>query len=267
MMVAIAWGAKALRSRVTSVDDVEGSTGLVVIGAIPSKNLRRLSFFMDGQPLPPAADGLQPICRMLEHNGLGAEVKVVTIVPTSPRRLGSDFAAELARSLAHEGHGVIFVRANLRQASTKPNQGGFSNGLAELLQDDCSDDPVALLVSVDHHMLVLPAGRPQQDPAALLAGPRLREVIALLRRLGLVMIIEAPPASFPMDVLALTHEADVTLLIVQAGSRWKEVEEAAKTLRNGDTGDPAAVLVGMRRWGNLAVGIPPHLGINSGSAV
>jgi hypothetical protein len=101
----------------------------------------------------------------------------------------------------------------------------------------------------------------------LLTGPRLGKVIESLRRLGLIIIIDAPPANFTGDVLALTREADVTLLIVPAGSRWKEVETAAEMLRHGDTGDPAAVLVGTRRWGSLAAGIRPRPGIDSGTAV
>ena len=267
LVVAIAWGVlKAVGSRVTSVDDLEGSTGLVVLGTIPRKGLPRPGLATNGPPLPPAADGLQRICRMLEHNGLGAEIMVVAIVPSGSRPLGPDFAAALTQSLVGAGHEVILVRANMRPPTARSSQEDSSKGLAELLEDDGSD-PVSLLVSVSQRLLMLPSGTPQEEPAVLLTGPRLGKVIESLRRLRLIIVIDAPPANFTADVLALTREADVTLLTVQAGSRWKEVEKAAKMLRYGDTGDPAAVLVGRRRRGSLAVGIRPYPGVDSGSAV
>jgi hypothetical protein len=247
VVVAIAWGVlKALGSRVTSVDDVEGSTGLVVIGTIPRKSLVRPGFAADGQLLPPAADAMQRICRMLEHNGLGAEIRVVTIVPSSARGLVSDFAAALTHSMVEAGHEVVLVRANMRPSAARSSQDDFSEGLAELLEEN-DRNPVSMLISVAQRLLMLPPGTPQEQPAALLTGPRLGKVIESLRRLGLIIIIDAPPANFTAEILALTRQADVTLLIVPAGSRWKEAEKAARMLRDGDTGDPAAVLIGTRR--------------------
>jgi tyrosine-protein kinase Etk/Wzc len=267
VVVAITWGVlKARGSRVTSVDDLEGSTGLVVIGTIPHKGFLRPGPATDGQPLPPAADGMQRIRRMLEHNGLGAEIRVVTIVPGSTRRLRSDFATALSHSLVDAGHEVVLVHANMRPPTARSSHNDFSKGLAVLLEDD-GDDPVSLLVSVRQRLLMLPPGTPQEDPAALLTGPRLGKVIESLRQLGLNIIIDAPPANFTADVMALAREADVTLLIIQTGSRWNEVEQAARMLRYGDTGDPAAVLVGTRRWGSLAVGIRSQPGIDSGNPV
>jgi tyrosine-protein kinase Etk/Wzc len=247
VVVAIAWGVlKALGPRVTSVDDVEGSTGLVVIGTIPRKSLVRPGFAADGQLLPPAADAMQRICRMLEHNGLGAEIRVVTIVPSSARGLVSDFAAALTHSMVEAGHEVVLVRANMRPSAARSSQDDFSEGLAELLEEN-DRNPVSMLISVTQRLLMLPPGTPQEQPAALLTGPRLGKVIESLRRLGLIIIIDAPPANFTAEILALTRQADVTLLIVPAGSRWKEAEKAARMLRDGDTGDPAAVLIGTRR--------------------
>lgn len=267
LVVAIAWGVlKGVGSRVTSVDDLEGSTGLVVLGTIPRKGLPRPGLATNGQPLPPAADGLQRICRMLEYNGLGAEIMVVTIVPSGTWRLGSDFAAALTYSLVEAGHEVVLVRADMRPLAARSSQDDFSKGLAELLEDDGSD-PVSMLVSITQRLLMLPSGTPQEEPAVLLTGPRLGKVIESLRRLGLIIVIDAPPANFTADVLALSREADVTLLTVQAGSRWKEVEKAAKMLWYGDIRDPAAVLVGRRLWGSLTVGIRPYPGVDSGSAV
>jgi Mrp family chromosome partitioning ATPase len=268
LLVAVAWLAtRSGRARVSTVADVEGSTGLVVIGPISGKGLRGPAQSMNGLPFQPEPDGLERICRLLEHNGLGTSIRVLTIVPASAGQVGSGFAVNLARTLAGEGKNVLLILADLRHGATRPTLGlSRLNGLAELLEGNAGE-PVTALVSVTEHLLVLPCGRTATDPAELLARPALRKIIGSLRDLGLIAIIDAPPASFAHDVLPLARVADATLLIVQAGSRRAEVERAARTLRQGRAGDPAAVLVGTRRLRSLAVGIPARPGIDTGRGV
>jgi hypothetical protein len=268
VLLVVAWLAtRSMRARVTTVADVEGSTGLVVIGPISGKGLRRPLHSMNGLPFRAEPDGLERICRLLEHNGLGSGIRVLTIVPASSSQVGSGFAVNLARTLAAEGTSVLLILADLRHAVTRSTLGlSGHTGLAELLGGDPSE-PVTALVSVTDHLLVLPCGRTLDDPAELLARPALGEIIGSLRDLGLITIIDAPPASFAADVVPLAREADATLLIVQAGSRRPEVEMAARVLRYGRAGDPAAVLVGTRRLRSLAVGIPPRPSIETGRGV
>jgi polysaccharide biosynthesis transport protein len=240
-----ALASRTLRPRVTKVDDVEGSTGLVVIGEVPARSLGRPMPSMNGHPLRPV-DGLQEICRMLEHNGLGTAITVLTIVRAGIRGPEASFASDLTQTLAAQGKNVLLVQANLRQPSSQAAMGlAQAEGLADLLEDEHLD-PVTLLVSVAQRLLVLPSGTPRSDPAALLARPRLKQVIGALRDLGFIAIIDAPPAAFARDVLSLAREADATLLIVRTGSRWRDVEAAARMLRYGDVSDPAAVVVGSR---------------------
>jgi polysaccharide biosynthesis transport protein len=245
LLMIAAFASRALRPRVTNVDDVEGSTGLVVIGAVPARSLGRAFPSTNGHPLRPV-DGLQEICRMLEHNGLGTAITVLTIVRAGIRGPEASFASDLTQTLAAQGKNVLLVQANLRQQAGQAAMGlAQAEGLADLLEDE-GVDPVTLLVSVAQRLLVLPSGTPRSDPAALLARPRLKQVIGALRDLGFIAIIDAPPAAFARDVLSLAREADATLLIVRAGSRWRDVEAAAKMLRYGDVSDPAAVVVGSR---------------------
>jgi polysaccharide biosynthesis transport protein len=256
----------ALRPRVTTAADVEGSTGLVVLGALSGRFRGRPVVSMNGRAPQPAVEGLERICRLLERNGLGTGIKTLTVVPAAGGRERSTFATDLATTLAAEGRSVLLVLANLRQLGRWPDAPPPGHkGLAELLEGDRSN-PVTLLISVAEHLLVLPSGRSERDPASLLAKPALGEVIGALRSLGLIAIIDAPPASFAADVLPLARQADATLLIVPAGSGWRQVEEAARTLRHGEAGDPAAVLVGTRRRASLAVGVP-RPGLQTGGGV
>lgn len=246
--LAIAWFIlRRLRPRVTTVYDAEESTGLVVIGSVPRKGPRWRLQTMTGRPFRPPIDSLQDILWVLERNGLGVGMRILTIVPSADRSPSSPFAADLARALAAQGHNVLLVLANLRQPVVEWDGHPASfKGLAELLQKDCPD-PLPLLISVSRGLLLMPSGTPRQDPAVLLRGPQLNEIIASLRRFGQIVIIDAPPARFVADVLPLARQADATLLVVYAGSLWKAVRETAGILRDGGVPDPAAVLVGARR--------------------
>jgi hypothetical protein len=220
--LALAWFMlRRLRPRVATVGDAEESTGLVVIGSVPRKGLRWRVRTMTGRPFRPPINSMQEILRVLERNGLGVGMRVLTVVPSADRSPSPSFAVDLARALAAQGHEVILVLANLRQPATELVEHPSSyKGLAELLQRDCPD--------------------------ALLRGPQLKEVIASVRRFGIV-IIDAPPARFVADVLPLAGQADATLLVVYAGSLWKAVRETAGILWDGEVPDPAAVLIGSRR--------------------
>ena len=247
-ILAVAWRAvvRVHQLRVTTVEDVEASTGLVVIGTVPRRRLGRPLGSANGQQ-DERTDGLQQLCRTLERNGLGSGIQVLTIVPASSRRSGSTFAVELARTLAARRQNVLLVLANLRQSKPQSALGlaGFK-GLAELLEND-SDDMVPLLVSVADQLMVLPSGSPERNPAVSLSRPVLGRIVESLRSFGMIAIIDAPPAGFTEDVLPLARQADSTLLVLQAGSRWTEVQEAASVLSFAEVADPAAVLVDMRR--------------------
>jgi Mrp family chromosome partitioning ATPase len=263
-LVGIAWAvSETLRPRVASVDDVEGATGLGAIGAIPRRGARGLLRAARKRPFRPAVDELHRVRRTLEHQGLGQELQVLTVVTAGARRARSKLASELAHVLARQGHDVIFVSGNLRQPQKQWAAFDFANkeGLAELLQDNYGDfvarlpegkRAISLLISVHEHLLVLPPGLARQDPAELYADGKMDAVVASLRHQGVIVIIDTPPARFLADVMPLVRVADAMLLVVQAGSRWKAVEELSEALRDGEARALGVVLVGTRLRVSLA---------------
>jgi Mrp family chromosome partitioning ATPase len=238
---------RRLRPRVATVEDAEDATELVVIGSVPRRGMRQRFRTMTGRTVRPPTDSFSDIVRVLEQNGLGQGMRVLTIVPTLDRSVASSFAVDLAHALAVQGHDLVLVLGNFRQPATDVDLPPLATkGLAELLQQDCRD-PTRLLVSVAKGLLLLPSGTPREDPAQLLRGLQLPQIIASLCRIGQIVIIDAPPARFAADVQALAGHADTTLLVVYAGSLWRMVRKAAGLVRSGEAADPAAVLVGGRR--------------------
>lgn len=257
-LVGIAWAvSETLRPRVASVDDVEGATGLGAVGAIPRRGLRGIVLTMLRRPFRPAVDELRRVRRTLENQGLGKEIKVLTVVTVGARRARSRLALELADVLAQQGHDVIFVAGNLRQPLKRWGDFELTNrqGLAELLQDDYAGfvaglpeekRAISMLISVHEHLLVLPPGQVRQDAADLFADRRMDAVVASLRRSGLIVILDAPPSRFFADMMPMVRAADAMLLVVRAGSRWKAVQEVSEALRDGQARRLGVVLVGTR---------------------
>jgi Mrp family chromosome partitioning ATPase len=139
---------------------------------------------------------------------------------------------------------VVLVSSDLRRPEVEKLLGlGQRAGLAETLQDD-PVPAVALLVSINDHLLVLPAGMPSKHPGELLASKRLHETIQTLRRVGIV-ILDTPAARMSADAIALSGVADATLLVARSGvTRMRSLHETTSGLRRDRIRQLGVVLVG-----------------------
>jgi Mrp family chromosome partitioning ATPase len=153
-------------------------------------------------------------------------------------------AANLAHSLARQGRPVILVSSDLRQPALERRLGLQPlPGLAETLNDD-PIPAIGLLVSINDHLLLLPAGMPAKHPGELLASKRLLETIDKLRQIGIV-ILDTPPARLSADAMTLSGVADATLLVARSGvTRMRSLREASVGLRNDRVRQLGVVLVG-----------------------
>jgi Mrp family chromosome partitioning ATPase len=153
-------------------------------------------------------------------------------------------AANLAHTLARQGREVVLVSSDLRRPAVEKLLGlGQGPGLAEALQDD-PIPAIAMLVSINDHLLVLPAGMPSKHPGELLASKRLHETIQTLRLVGIV-ILDTPAARMSADAIALSGVADATLLVARSGvTRMRSLHETTSGLRRDRIRQLGVVLVG-----------------------
>ena len=125
---------------------------------------------------------------------------------------------------------MVLVSSDLRRPeveAARPRQGP---GLAEALQDE-PIPAIAMLVSINDHLLVLPAGMPSKHPGELLASTRLLETIQALRQMGIV-ILDTPPATHSADAITLSSVADATLFVAKSGAT------RMRSVRNSSTASP-----------------------------
>jgi capsular exopolysaccharide synthesis family protein len=225
--------------------DAEQASGLPFIASVRRAGMRRSSLPVIDRPFTPAAEDYRRVGTALQRQGLGADIQVLAVTSADPREGKSSLAANLAHALTRQGRNVLLVSSDLRRPHVERLLGLQPRpGLAEALQDEAANVH-GLLVSINEHLFVLPAGLPSRHPGELLASSRLGEVIAALRRMDAIVLLDTPPARWSADAIALAGVADATLIVARAGmTRWRNLQEATSGLRRDRLRQLGVVLVG-----------------------
>ncbi|WP_127818528.1 polysaccharide biosynthesis tyrosine autokinase [Microbacterium sp. CPCC 204701] len=147
---------------------------------------------------------------------------VAVITSVEPGDGKSFVSANLAMAWARAGKTVIIVGGDLR----RPDLGRYfgesadGDGLADILHEHEVGEPVSreavasrLNTTRYRRLRVLPAGAEPPDPADLLARPVLADVVAHLRELADVVIIDSPPAIGMADAALLALQSDGAVVI------------------------------------------------------
>jgi capsular exopolysaccharide synthesis family protein len=240
--------------KVVTPSDAEEASDLPLVATVRKNGVRRTPMPVVDRPFSPAAEDYRRVGTALERQGLGSDIQVLAVASADPGDGKTMLAANLAHSLARQGRAVVLVSSDLRQPQVEKLLGlGQLPGLAEALQDDPLP-AIALLVSINDHLLVLPSGMPSKHPGELLASKRLHETIQTLRQMG-VVILDTPPARNSADAIALSSVADATLLVARAGvTRMRSLREATGGLRRDRIRQLGVVLVGISSPLSLRLG-------------
>jgi capsular exopolysaccharide synthesis family protein len=232
--------------KVATPTDAEDASGLPFIAEVRKGGTHRTPLPVIDRPFSPAAEDFRRVGTALERQGLGTDIRVLAIASAEPGDGRTMLAANLAHSLARQGREVVLVSSDLRRPEVERLLGlGQGPGLAEALQDD-PIPAIAMLVSINDHLLVLPAGMPSRHPGELLASKRLHETIQTLRQMGII-ILDTPPARNSADAITLSSAADATLFVAKSGAtRMRSVREATNGLRRDRIRQLGVVLVGTR---------------------
>jgi capsular exopolysaccharide synthesis family protein len=157
------------------------------------------------------------------------------LTSSRPSEGKSTSAYAIARDLANSGKRVLLIDADLRKPSLHQvmnleNKVGLSNVLARQKGLDAIQ-----LTSIDN-LFILPSGPLPPNPAQLLAGTNFAELIAKLRPIFDVVVIDGPPVLGLADAPRLADMVDGTLFVVEANSaHYGHAKAALKRLNQGKT--------------------------------
>jgi non-specific protein-tyrosine kinase len=180
-------------------------------------------------PRSPASEAYRTLRANLSFYSL--EHPLQTLVVTSPAagEGKSTTAANLAVAMAQGGRRVILVDADLRRPSQHELFGlAMTPGLTSLVLGEGVDLP--LQPTAVETLWLLSSGPKPPNPADLLGGEWMGQLIAQLTARADVVLFDAPPVLAAADAAVLGARTDGVLLVIQAGKTRRDHSERARAL-------------------------------------
>lgn len=186
------------------------------------------------EPHHVAAEAFRALRTSIAFSRPGTPPRLLVVTSPTPGDGKSTSSANLALTMAHQGHRCILLDADLRRGSLNemlglPREPGISN----LLLGRVSLDEAAQRTEVDGVPLdFLPTGVLPPNPAELIGSDAMRTLLEQLGGAYDYVVMDAPPLNLVTDAALLGTMADGVILVARAGITDREaLEYAAERLR------------------------------------
>jgi capsular exopolysaccharide synthesis family protein len=232
--LAIVLGLRA--NRVGGRDELAEYIGAPVMGVIPTvedwSSRDKAALVTRDHPGGPAAEAYRTLATNIRFLRSQRAVGVVVVTSALPGEGKSATTANLAVVLAETGVRTLLVDADLRRPRAERFLGVPNGaGLREALEGERTLDDVVLATEVPN-LSIIRSGAMPDDPVSMLAGSNAGSVFHDMRRLGEIVICDAPPTLPVADASILAEVADVVLFVHDpAISSRTALEDAVRQLR------------------------------------
>ncbi|MBW3535808.1 MAG: polysaccharide biosynthesis tyrosine autokinase, partial [Gemmatimonadetes bacterium] len=229
--VGLAVGREVLDDTVHTREDLEGATGAVLLGLVPTMGAGGFSFNGNGagsrerelvvssDPRNPVAEAYRSLRTNLTFASPDSPLKTLVVTSALPEDGKSTSATNLAISLAQQGHSVLLVDADLRRGRLDKILGEAREpGLSNLLVGQSSVTDTILKVDMGHgaKMSFLPAGPHPPNPAELLGSSRMGVLLERLKEHYDYVIVDSPPLTMVTDAALIGAKVDGVLIVARA---------------------------------------------------
>jgi succinoglycan biosynthesis transport protein ExoP len=170
-------------------------------------------------------------CRTNLELSTGGTLRTVLVTSGQAGDGKTSLACNLAAAFAATHERVLLIDGNLHQPSLHiafpqdPSQGDQPRlGLTSLLLGECTSGEAIVPTSAEDLDLIC-AGPPRTNPAELLAGRRMKELIESMAKQYDRVIIDSPPVLLVSDVKMLATLVDATLVVLNAATTTRGAAE------------------------------------------
>lgn len=162
----------------------------------------------------------------------GSDVKVVAFTSCNPNEGKSTTCFDLAKAFADAGSKVLLIDADMRktvmlQRYRIDNQGQNVNGLTHYLSGQASVEEIVNSTNVANLYMIL-AGPLSPNPAELLSGGRIDDLLKACRKVFDMVIIDTPPLGAVIDAAILAPKCDGAVIVTEANNTSARVAIGVK---------------------------------------
>ena len=175
------------------------------------------------QPRSAAAEAYRSLRTNLMFSSVESPIQTLLVTSAARDDQKSVTLANLAVTFAQSGNRTILVDADLRQ----PKQHEIWKldpklGLSRMMMNDGAIGDPPLQATAVNGLEIVCAGDLPPNPADLLGGQRMNEIIAALKQRAEYVLFDSPPVLAATDAALLSIKLDGVLLTVRAGETRRD---------------------------------------------
>lgn len=203
-------------SRVQSKEDLARLTNIPMLGVIPhGSNQDKQTMLND--PRSPIAEAFRAVRVNMQYLSAGLDKRVIGVTSSVPGEGKSFCTVNLAAELAQSGRRVIVLECDMRRptlASYFDIDTRREHGLSTYLAGDSTLDQARHTTGISS-LDVICCGPIPQNPTRLIEGPRLAELIQVLREEYDYILVDIPPLGYVSEFLVLLQYLDAKIYVVR----------------------------------------------------
>jgi tyrosine-protein kinase len=232
----VGFGAAMLRSvldtRVTSRSQLEEILGVPVLGTIGrDRKIRSSPLRMYGASHAALAEAFRYLRTNIQVAVVDHQRKTVLVTSATSAEGRTTTVCNLGLTLAKAGARVVIVDADLRNPAIARYLGiATTPGLSDVL--NTRESMKTAVRPVGPSLDALPSGLCPPNPSELLGSKRMTELLASLREMYDVVLIDSAPLLPVTDAAVLAPRVDAVLVVVRQGrTRVQDLYAARETLQ------------------------------------
>ncbi len=216
LAVGAAYLLEFLDDTIRSPDDITRELPYPILGYISEMGRSKSGRpYVAERPFSITAEAFRSLRTNLEFSSIDQPLKILLVSSSIAGDGKTSVAANLAFVIAQGGKRVILLDADMRQSSLQKHVSAPDHlGLSDVFRGQVTLPEVVQEIS--EGVAVVLSGNPPPNPAELLASKKMDQILAAVREMADVVVVDGPPFILS-DALILASKVDGMLVVTRPG--------------------------------------------------